>query len=252
MTTENSSDRLPRATLFSGMSWRLLDVAWFLAVWIGIQLGLVLAAVLLRGWWLAPAQFITEAASGNNLVATLVFNVLGALIGIGLLVWKLRRYQEGWNSLGWRKVNIWRALLAVGILLVAFIAAASLAISLADWLIPGFDANQAQTTEFASANTQTQKTLAFIALVLIPPVLEETIFRGFMLAAFAKSFGYVWGAILSSVIFALAHGQANVGVYTFVLGLVLCAMYIKFRSIIPGIMLHMVNNGLAFWAMFGK
>ena len=43
--------------------------------------------------------------------------------------------------------------------------------------------------------------------------------------------------------------QANVGVYTFFLGMVLCFMYARLRSIVPGVLLHMVNNLLVFVAL---
>ena len=88
--------------------------------------------------------------------------------------------------------------------------------------------------------------------MLVPPVLEETIFRGFIFPAISKRTGVIWGAILSSALFGLAHAQGNITVYTFVLGLVLCFMYVRLRSILPGMALHMLNNYLAFLAYTQK
>ncbi len=88
--------------------------------------------------------------------------------------------------------------------------------------------------------------------MLIPPIIEETVFRGFIFPAFSKRFGVIIGALLSSLLFGFAHLQYNVGVYTVVLGLLLCLLYIKLRSIVPGIFLHMLNNYLAFVALTHK
>jgi membrane protease YdiL (CAAX protease family) len=65
----------------------------------------------------------------------------------------------------------------------------------------------------------------------------------------AKRWGVITGAIVSSAIFGLAHAQANISIYTWLLGLLLCAMYVRLKSIIPGMALHMLNNYLAFLAL---
>jgi hypothetical protein len=70
--------------------------------------------------------------------------------------------------------------------------------------------------------------------------------------ALAKRTGLVWGAIFSSALFGLAHGQANLFVYTMILGLVLCFIYVRTKSIVPGIILHMLNNFLAFIVLAGS
>jgi membrane protease YdiL (CAAX protease family) len=85
--------------------------------------------------------------------------------------------------------------------------------------------------------------------VLLPPIIEETIFRGFIFPAISTRTGVIWGAILSSLLFGAFHGQANVFVYTAILGLLLCFMYVRTKSIIPGMVLHMLNNFLAFYFM---
>ena len=86
--------------------------------------------------------------------------------------------------------------------------------------------------------------------VIIAPVIEEIYFRGLMLPAVTKRFGWGMGVIISSSLFAVLHMQANVMVYTFILGVFLCFMYIRLKSIIPGILLHAINNSIAFAALF--
>ena len=59
-------------------------------------------------------------------------------------------------------------------------------------------------------------------------------------------------AIFSGVLFGFAHLQPNVSIYTFILGLLLCAMYVRLGSIVPGIALHMLNNYFAYVALNQK
>jgi membrane protease YdiL (CAAX protease family) len=126
-----------------------------------------------------------------------------------------------------------------------------LALWLVSVLVPGFDPNQAQQNDLIAGAVK-NPWLALISLVILPPVIEETVFRGFIFPALAKRTGLIIGAILSSALFGLAHWQANISVYTFVLGLLLCFTYVRTRSLIPGILLHMANNALAFLALTMK
>jgi hypothetical protein len=136
-------------------------------------------------------------------------------------------------------------------ILVIFIALSNLVLILVSVLVPSFNANQAQTNEF-TGSAGSHQSLALIALVLLPPILEETIFRGFLFPALAKKWGVGWGAIISSAIFGIAHAQANISIYTFVLGLLLCFMYVRLKSIFPGMAVHMLNNYLAYIALTSK
>jgi membrane protease YdiL (CAAX protease family) len=148
-------------------------------------------------------------------------------------------------------VGVWRAIKYLFGILLLFIVLANLALVLVKLLVPAFNIDQPQDNEF-TASVHTHRSLALVALVLLPPIFEETIFRGFIFPALSKRVGIIWGAVLSSMLFGIAHGQPNLFVYTTILGLLLCFMYVRMRSIVPGILLHMLNNYLAFVALSGK
>ena len=242
---ENSSER-PRP--FADAPWRLRDVVQFVLLWLGGQviLGLVLT---FQPLWPQLSRYIAQSANGQNIVASLVVSIVSFVLGFGVLAWMLRQRHAGWGSLGWRRFSLIKAIGLVVVLLIAFLVLIWITFVLVTVLVPGFDANQAQTNDFTNPRSRQEWWVSLMALVVLPPVIEETIFRGLAFAAFSKRWGYIWGAVLSSVLFALLHGQANVGVYTFVLGLMLCVVYVKFKSIGPGILLHMANNLLAFLAI---
>lgn len=248
MISANSSNHQSWRQYVSGLPWQARDVLYFALVWLSVQYLVIKALVVAGGWWSAPAKFIQAAYSGDVL-SVFGLAVLQAAIEVVILWWWLRRYRAGIGALGWRPVPLWRTLKTVVVVLIGFIVLASTAIWLVSQLVPAFDPNQTQSNQFAQAQSSQDWAFAIVAMVVLPPVLEESIFRGLAFAGLAKRWGDVAGAVVSSGLFALAHGQANVGVYTFVLGLLLCWLYRRFHSIAPGVLVHMANNAMAFWAM---
>jgi membrane protease YdiL (CAAX protease family) len=235
---------------FLNVPWNLRDVGFFVLAWLGLQiLGGVVLAVLAQYW--PAANHLAGLIAKGDLQVSFAFDLVDAALGLGIVWFYLRRYKVGWSVLGWRRVNPLKAALYIGAILVGFVVVADVVIQLVALLVPGFNPNQPQNNEFLKSSGS-HHGIAVIALVLLPPVLEETIFRGFVFPAMSKRWGVVWGAVWSSALFGLAHWQANISIYTFVLGLVLCFMYVRLRSIFPGMALHMINNYLAFVAMTSK
>jgi membrane protease YdiL (CAAX protease family) len=230
--------------------WGAWAAAVFVVLWVGSQFLLGIVLVLTARVVPAMAVFL-KSVRAEAVGPSFALNLVSAAMGL-LLLWAfLRHYKVGWRTLGWRRTNFWRSLLYVAIIIFSFLILFQVALSLADKLIPGFDPNQAQNNEFTK-NPSSHFNLSLIALVLIPPVVEESIFRGFIFPALSKRLGLIGGAVLSSFLFGLAHGQANVFIYTFILGLFLCFMYVRLRSIFPGMVLHMLNNLLALWAISSR
>lgn len=84
--------------------------------------------------------------------------------------------------------------------------------------------------------------IVFFAAVLIP-LLEEILFRGFMLELFTGKLGRAAGVILSSAIFAIMHGVAAAPVI-FVLAVVLALVKLRTRSLMVVWLMHGMHNGL--------
>lgn len=113
----------------------------------------------------------------------------------------------------------------------------------------GVDLTQQQDIGYSNPNGY-ELTLTFIALVMLAPFVEETLFRGFLFKAFRRTFGFWLGAIVVSLLFAVAHGQANVGIDVFVLSMFLCYLREKTDSLWPSIALHALKNLVAFIFLF--
>lgn len=83
--------------------------------------------------------------------------------------------------------------------------------------------------------------LMIISVSVIPPLVEEFLFRGVILGTLRK-YGDGFAIIISSLMFGLAHGNFVQTPVTFVTGLILGYMTIYFKSIIPAMLLHFFNN----------
>lgn len=121
------------------------------------------------------ANGLIEGSSGN--VGSFVAVAFSA-ISLFLVIWIFLKYKkQKISSLGFRKLKktdfAWLSLFAV-----IYIVISAIALSAAS-LLPGFDLNQEQEIGFANP-AGWQLALVFISLVIIPPLVEEASFRGFL------------------------------------------------------------------------
>jgi membrane protease YdiL (CAAX protease family) len=92
-----------------------------------------------------------------------------------------------------------------------------------------------------------------LVAVILAPVFEEILFRGFLFRGLANSFGWVWGALISSAIFGAAHLQLDVFLPLAALGFVLAWAYHRTGSLWTNITMHALFNTIAVlaWALTG-
>ncbi len=89
--------------------------------------------------------------------------------------------------------------------------------------------------------------LAFFAMAILPPILEELFFRGILLHQFLKKYP-VWASIIvSAILFGVAHGNPPQIVAGFLGGCLLGWVYFKTNNIWYCILIHFVNNTLSWF-----
>jgi len=89
-----------------------------------------------------------------------------------------------------------------------------------------------------------------IMIVVVGPLFEEILFRGMILDGFLKRYS-PWKSILwSSLIFGLFHLNPWQFIPAFILGVLMGYVYWKTRSLWLCVLIHFVNNGLSFLALF--
>jgi membrane protease YdiL (CAAX protease family) len=77
----------------------------------------------------------------------------------------------------------------------------------------------------------------------VVPIVEEGLFRGFLYGALRVRTGRVFGAIVTSVVFAILHGSLSAFVPLVVLGCLLVYLYERTGSLYPSILFHAAFNG---------
>ena len=89
----------------------------------------------------------------------------------------------------------------------------------------------------------------YLAIGILAPLVEEVVFRGAILGVLLTLFGRRWHWVpiaISALIFGAAHGNVPQFVHATILGLLLGWMFYRTDSIVPGVVLHWVNNSAAY------
>ena len=131
--------------------------------------------------------------------------------------------------------------------LVAIVAYYLLAFAItliAGLFLPESVISQQQDTGFVAGGWASAAAIVLI-LAVLTPVFEELIFRGFLLGKVQQLTGFWPAAVIVSLLFAVAHGQINVGLVTFVLSMIACYTRHRTGAVWAGIGLHMVVNLIA-------
>ena len=86
---------------------------------------------------------------------------------------------------------------------------------------------------------------AILANALLVPIMEEVLFRGYIFSRLEKAMPSIVAALISSVVFGICHGGLVWAIWAFLLGMFICVVRIKSRSIVPGIIIHIIMNTYA-------
>jgi membrane protease YdiL (CAAX protease family) len=92
-----------------------------------------------------------------------------------------------------------------------------------------------------------QPSLPFVLLTLavLPPLCEETLFRGVLARSLTPAVGVMWAVFVSAVLFSAYHLNLVQAGPTFTLGLALGFLAIRADSAIPTMLAHALNNAVA-------
>lgn len=172
---------------------------------------LLLGLRLVRGWLGQPLSALgIRGTSPRNLLPTLV-------------LWGASLFPMGCVLLGWNLLL--RALFGHDFAVQEALSLAEDHLRREDWLSFG--------------------SLVFAA-VIVAPIVEETIFRGWIFGPLRLRWGAVPAALVSSVIFGAVHYSLSAFLPLVLLGCILCYLYQMTASLLPCMLLHAVFNAATF------
>jgi membrane protease YdiL (CAAX protease family) len=190
----------------------------------------------LERYLLSKPQFLF----GSNLLwYAAIFLFLYVTLGV-------LRGQPFWRTLGWKKLqsnlsagkaNPWAYFFTgCGLAIFVFIASSQV------------HTNDKMPIEEVLKNRSSAMLLMAMA-VFVAPVVEETVFRGYLYPLFAKSFGIVPGILLTGVLFGLMHGAQLAWTWGIVGLLILVGIIFTFArahtgTVLASFLLHLGYNSM--------
>ena len=177
-------------------------------------------------------------------------------LALVLIIWlpkvllKKREYKISVDELGVRGWPTWTDVLLGPIGYLASMVATIAVVLILSALTPAINWEQAQDIGYHGLFLARDKMVAFLILVVLTPIVEELIFRGWLYGKLRSKLKAVPAIILVSLVFAVMHGQWNVGVVVFAMSIFLCLGRELTGTIYAGIMMHMIRNGVAFYLLY--
>jgi membrane protease YdiL (CAAX protease family) len=186
-------------------------------------------------------SFLTGRQADLRFTDMAISSILNDLALLSLVLYFIWRNQESVERVGWNFDHLGRdIMLGLILFLPVFLGGNALA-NLLHQL--GLSAPVRQPS-FLAVSGLKQVVLA-LAIVTVVAVVEETVFRGYLMLRFAAVTGSRSAAvILSSLTFALGHGYEGMAgaISVFVLGVVFALIYLWRRSLVAPIVIHFLTD----------
>lgn len=173
------------------------------------------------------------------------------ILTVMVYLWFWRRFPQDRKKISFRIHDIWTLIGYVLFIFIAYFAFVSLLL----WVqttfeldfIPGLGE---QASLLAPLGDGIGLIVAFIIAIFIAPIMEEYVFRGWGLICLPVGKWPALSLIINGALFALFHFQLEIFLPLIFLGSMLAWVAYRTKSILPGIVFHMVNNSFAFLVDF--
>lgn len=218
---------------------------------LGVGIGLV--AELVRRDFEDVAKEFERSVFGQFSTA---FVIYASMLG---LVYLFMRYRKiSFSSIGLNRLPKWKDLGYAVIVGIVYGLVLGMLLAVIENTVPGIDLEQEQQLGFDMMTQGPALILIFAALVILPPLVEEIIMRGFLYTGLRQKLKIPAAAVITSLVFAVAHLQIGsdapplyvAAIDTFVLSMFLIWLRERTGSLWSGIILHGLKNGLAFTLLF--
>ncbi|SDY25583.1 hypothetical protein SAMN05421736_101788 [Evansella caseinilytica] len=215
-----------------GWSWKELILLLFLT--------LVLVPVFIENLMYNAFNCLFQ----NSLFAGAAMGLTMAVVfTAGVYYIALKPHKLLWDAVGIRvfQASYWKAI--IGWTAVLFFVSVLLLTAM-DWLNIGWENEKTQSLQ--SEITWLTISVGFVSAAIISPAYEEIFYRGFLYKWLRMKWGVGTGVLISSVIFTVVHIPTyNTLPINFISGAVWAWTYEKSGSILPGMIIHGIYNGIA-------
>jgi len=107
--------------------------------------------------------------------------------------------------------------------------------------------NSIEMFNIGEETTAIQYLLIFGSVAVVAPIAEEVVFRGILIERLGRKSGYKTALIVSSIFFGILHVSF---ISATLFGLFLGILYLKTRSLMLPVLIHIANNAIATFMIF--
>ncbi|GAA0084474.1 hypothetical protein UT300007_09130 [Clostridium sp. CTA-7] len=177
-----------------------------------------------------------------GLTSTMLLISSIATVLVFMLIYKIRKKKLKEEIL-LRKTNSTNIIIAVGLgLSVWLFNSGVLTLIQNNGLLPSYFAKM---EEMLSPLSEGSVFIAILTVGIVAPFAEEFLFRGVVYKTLSKNISLKWTIVIQGILFGIYHGNLIQGIYAAFLGIIFGFATYKTKSLIPAIIMHMVNNTIA-------
>jgi membrane protease YdiL (CAAX protease family) len=250
-------EQIKEKSLSKNITWNpLLGVLLVLGIYVVSQVvGLVVLIYPLLMHWSS-----TRSSNwlSNSIYAQFAYLIVVESFTVISVIYLLKYFRTDKKAIGLRKPK-WKDLLWAVIAAPIYYLIYIVVVAITSGLDKGLNVSEGQNVGFNHVHGLAELTVTFISLVILPPIAEEILVRGFLYSSLRKGLPQLAAALLTSVIFASAHlpegtsGLLWIGfIDTFILSMVLVYLREKTGGLWSGMIVHALKNGLAFFVLYAS
>ena len=109
-----------------------------------------------------------------------------------------------------------------------------------------------EENRITEAVLNSNKYFALFLTCISAPLCEELVYRGYIFKTLNRFYGFWVSAIISSLLFGIAHIYFLGIIYAFLCGMVLSFVYYRYRSLLMCMVLHMCINFFTLTVFYNK
>lgn len=199
-------------------------------------MGMQILGVLVITPFAMAYTFIKQGSVGTATSATLAPAMLMGFLFMGIYLWK-KGYLSGDKrmfSLVSASFLAWTVLLGGSSIFLIDFLMSNLSF-LPDWMGDAFNVLQSGW-------------LGILCVSVLGPILEELLFRGAITKILLEKYSPVKAILISGLIFGIFHINPVQVVGAIIMGVVLAWIYYKTKSLVPCILIHILNNSLSVYS----
>ncbi len=105
---------------------------------------------------------------------------------------------------------------------------------------------QSAVADYLRVSDPVMMVISFFTIVIVPPLAEETLFRGVMQRSLEQAYPAARAVFTTAILFTAFHLNVTQSIELFLLSYILSSIAQSTQSLIPSILVHLLNNLISF------